>query len=64
METKKQKQSYNFYELLELNKSASQDEIKSAYKRLALVINDFINIYRNGTQIRTIILRKQLRNSN
>lgn len=35
---------FNLYEELEVNKKASQEEIKKSYKRLAMVIK-YITIY-------------------
>lgn len=55
----------DFYELLELDKSATPEQIKTTYKKLALVsFVTFHYLSRNGIQIRTETLRNRMKSSN
>lgn len=56
----------DFYELLEIDRSATPEQVKSTYKKLALVSFFYAFEYkcRNGIRIRTATLRNRMRSLN
>ena len=50
---------FNLYEELEISKEATPEEIKKAYKKLAMVNFNFyiVNIFRNGILIKILMIQ-------
>ena len=54
--------NFNLYDELEVNKKATQEEIKKAYRKLAMVFKIYFNI-RNGIRIKIKMTTQPQKNS-